>query len=187
MCAPNQFGCTLNHKRSFAGAFFSFFFKTFLVVALGIRRVGVAFGGIAIALGSVASVLAASVLVAVVGGSGSAGRGRSRGRRGSVDSNRLDSGSLGGDGEAEQGLVVLDSGLLRRGAVHLVGSNGGGQVNLVLLDLVLHILQAGGGADLRSDVVLDVGVGLLDGEAATKGTSKGVVSAADSAHISSGS
>lgn len=157
-----------------------------LVVALGIRSVGVALGRIAIALtSSVAVVLVASVLVAV--GSGSGGRGCGRGRGGGVDRNSLDSGGLAHNGKAEQGLVAVDDVQLLRGAVNLVGSNRSGQVNLVLLDLVLDRLQALNGTDLSSDVGLDVGVGLLDGKAATEGTSKGVVSAPDSADISSGS
>lgn len=113
------------------------------------------------------------------GGGGAIGIGRVGGGRlhdlGLADDGRLDHGSdLGGGGELFGGAGVL------------VGGDGGRQVSLVELHLLLDGGLAGGGGDLRGDVGLDVGVGLLDGEAAAKGAGQGVVAAAHGADVASG-
>lgn len=71
------------------------------------------------------------------------------------------------------------------GSGGLVGSDGAGEVGLVKLDLLLDFGLGGGSGDLRGDVGLCVGVGLLDGEAATERTGEGVVAAANGADVAS--
>lgn len=171
-CEPNQFGVAT--------------LVVVIVVALGVGVTGV--GSVGIALGGVAVVLVATLLAVVVVRGGSGGRGSSGGITSSssvADINSLDSGGLAGDGEAEESLVVLDNVQLLRSSIDLVGSNGSGQVKLVLLDLVLDSLGINGATNLGSNVGLGVGVGLLDSKAATEGTSKGVVTTSDSADVAS--
>ena len=87
--------------------------------------------------------------------------------------------------------VLLVEDLLDRGCgslaliapLLLVGGDGGVQVLLVLLDLLLHAVEGLGGGDVRGDVCLGGGAGLLDGEAAAEGTGQGVVSASDCADV----
>lgn len=67
----------------------------------------------------------------------------------------------------------------------LVGGDGGGQVLLVLRDLLLNAVEGLCRADLGGDVCLRGGAGLLDGEASAEGTGQGVVSASDCADVSS--
>lgn len=69
------------------------------------------------------------------------------------------------------------------GACVLVGLDGIREVGLVLCNLVLDILQRLCGCDLLRAVGLFIRVDLLDCETTTKGTSKGVVAAADGANI----
>lgn len=156
-----------------------------LVVVVALSSVVVALG-VGVRIGVVAVVLVAllAVAVVVVVASGSGGRG-SRSGGGGVDGGGLNGGGLAHDGDAEELLVALGDVELRLGAVDLVGSDRVGQVELVLLDLGLDGLEADVAGNLGRHVGLDVGVGLLDGEAATKGTSKGVVSAPDRADVSS--
>lgn len=112
----------------------------------------------------------AALLLAIVVGTGST-RGGCTGSGGlvvgGVSSWGLHDSGLGNDARAHQLGDVGHGGLLLRGTVDLVGGNGSGQVLLVLLDLSLHLVQGGGGRDLGCHVCLDVGVDLLDSEAAT--------------------
>lgn len=76
-----------------------------------------------------------------------------------------------------RGQALLASGLL-------VGGDGGGQVLLVLRDLLLDTVEGLCRLDLGGDVGLLGGAGLLDGEASTEGAGQGVVSASDCADVS---
>lgn len=118
-------------------------------------------------------------------GGGSRGGSRARGGTGGGGHGGcLDGGGLAHDADAEHLVVARDGVQLGGGAVDLVGGDGGGQVDLVLLDLGLDPLEGLGGGDVGGHVGLGGGIGLLDGEAATEGTGEGVVTASDGADVS---
>lgn len=124
-----------------------------------------------------------SARVSVVAGVGVAG---SRGSRlGGVEGGGLDRRLLD-DGVRD--VEDLLDGLVGRQALGasglLVGGDGGGQVLLVLRDLLVNAVEGLCRADLGGDVCLRGGAGLLDGEASTEGTGQGVVSASDCADVS---
>lgn len=125
-----------------------------------------------------------SARVSVVAGVGAAS---SRGSRlggvkgGGLDGRLLDDGVL--DVEGLLDAVVRSQALGASGL--LVGGDGGGEVLLVLGDLLLNAVEGLCRGDLGGDVCLLSSAGLLDGEASTEGTRQGVVSASDCADVSS--
>lgn len=126
---------------------------------------------------SVGTVVVVIVVVLASGGSGSrTGLGEGRGLDGGV----LDDGVL----LVEDLLDRCGGGLALGTSLLLVGGDGGSEVLLVLLDLLLHAVEGLGRGDVSGDVGLGGGAGLLDGEAAAKGAGQGVVSASDCADVS---
>lgn len=110
-------------------------------------------------------------------------------RRRSSKNNRgcLSSKGGGDDGVAKKsvnGSLVLIS--LVVGSV-LVGLDGVREVLLVLEDLSINSLELLSSLDVLRSVGLFVGIGLLNGEAATEGTSEGVVTASYGADVTGGS
>lgn len=103
----------------------------------------------------------------------------------------VDNGGLGGglldDGvrDVEDLLDALVGGQALLASGLLVGGDGGGQVLLVLCDLLLNTVEGLCRLDLGGDVCLLSAAGLLDSEASTEGTGQGVVSATDCADVSS--
>lgn len=144
-------------------------------VAVALGRSGGGVGVTSSGGGALGSLLAgAGVGVASVGvGVASAGVGVTGGGargvallEGRVGGTGLDGRGLDGDAGDDAVLDLLGGGELLWGAVDLVCGDSDGEILLVLLDLGLDVLEGLGGGDLRGDVGLDVGVGLLDGEAA---------------------
>lgn len=135
--------------------------------------------GLSSGVGVSARVAVGATGVVVVAGSGGSWLGGVEG--GGLDGGLLDDGVLDVQGLLDAlvgGQALLASGLL-------VGGDGGGQVLLVLLDLLVNTVEGLGRVDLGGDVCLCGSAGLLDGEASTEGTGQGVVSATDCADVSS--
>lgn len=166
-------------------------------VSISSRGIAISRGGISVAavlataLAPVASlslpavVVGVSGRVAVVTGVvvvvGSSARGRLSGiEGGGLDGRLFDDGVL----DVEDILDALVSGLALGASLLLVGGDGGGQVLLVLRDLLVDTIFGLGSVDLGGDVCLRGGTGLLDGEASTEGAGQGVVSASDCADVS---
>lgn len=160
-------------------------------VTIARSRVGIA-TVLASALAPVAGLSLSTVVVVGVAGrvavvAGVVVAASSRGSRlggvegGGLDGRLLDDGVLDVEGLLDS--VVSGQALGASGL--LVGGDGGGEILLVLLDLLLNAVECLGGVDLGGDVGLRGGTGLLDGEASTEGPGQGVVSATDSADISS--
>lgn len=100
---------------------------------------------------------------------------------GGLDGRLLDDGVS----NVEDLLDARVSGLALGASLLLVGGDGGGQVLLVLGDLLVDTVEGLCRGDLGGDVGLRGGTGLLDGEASTEGAGQGVVSASDCADVSS--
>lgn len=159
-------------------------------VAIARSRVSVA-AVLASALAPVAGLSLSTVVVGVAGRvavvAGVVVAASSRGSRlggvegGGLDGRLLDDGVLDVEGLLDS--VVSGQALGASGL--LVGGDGGGEILLVLLDLLLNAVECLGGVDLGGDVGLRGGTGLLDGEASTEGAGQGVVSATDCADVSS--
>lgn len=156
-------------------------------VAISRRGIGIA-AVLATTLAPVASLsLATGVGVpARVGVVAGVGVGGPRGSRlsglegGRLDGRLLDDGVL----DVEDLLDGLVGSQALGASGLLVGGDGGGQVLLVLGDLLLNAVEGLCRGDLGGDVRLLSGAGLLDGEASTEGTGQGVVSASDCADVS---
>lgn len=162
------------------------------------RGVGISRGRVSVAavlataLAPVASLSLTSVVVgvsgrvAVVSGVvvvvGSSARSRLSGIEGGcLDGRLLDDGVR----DVEDLLDARVSGLALGASLLLVGGDGGGQVLLVLGDLLVDTVEGLCRGDLGGDVGLRGGTGLLDGEASTEGAGQGVVSASDRADVAS--
>lgn len=159
--------------------------------------------GIAISRGrvSVATVLATALApvasLSLTSGVGVSGRvagvagvvvvaSSARSRLSGIEGGGLD-GRLLDDGvsNVEDLLDARVSGLALGASLLLVGGDGGGQVLLVLGDLLVDTVEGLCRGDLGGDVGLRGGTGLLDGEASTEGAGQGVVSASDCADVAS--
>lgn len=161
------------------------------------RGVGISRGGVSVAavlataLAPVAGLSLTSVVVgvsgrvAVVSGVvvvGSSARSRLSGiEGGGLDGRLLDDGIS----NVEDLLDARVSGLTLGASLLLVGGDGGGQVLLVLGDLLVDTVEGLCRGDLGGDVGLRGGTGLLDGEASAEGAGQGVVSASDCADVAS--
>lgn len=161
------------------------------------RGVGISRGRVSVAavlattLAPVASLSLTSVVVgvsgrvAVVSGVvvvGSSARSRLSGiEGGGLDGRLLDDGVR----DVEDLLDARVSGLALGASLLLVGGDGGGQVLLVLGDLLVDTVEGLCRGDLGGDVGLRGGTGLLDGEASAEGAGQGVVSASDRADVAS--
>lgn len=161
------------------------------------RGVGISRGRVSVAavlataLAPVASLSLTSVVVgvsgrvAVVSGVvvvGSSARSRLSGvEGGGLDGRLLDDGIS----NVEDLLDARVSGLALGASLLLVGGDGGGQVLLVLGDLLVDTVEGLCRGDLGGDVGLRGGTGLLDGEASAEGAGQGVVSASDCADVAS--
>lgn len=162
------------------------------------RGVGISRGRVSVAavlataLAPVASLSLTSVVVGVSGRVavvtgvvvvvGSSARSRLSGiEGGGLDGRLLDDGVR----DVEYLLDARVSGLALGASLLLVGGDGGGQVLLVLGDLLVDTVEGLCRGDLGGDVGLRGGTGLLNGEASAEGAGQGVVSASDCADVAS--
>lgn len=158
-----------------------------IVTAVVTAVVAAVVTSIVVAVTAVVSTVVVAVVVAVVVTVASSTCLGSRRRSSKNNRGCLSSKGGGDDGVAKKsvnGSLVLIG--LVVGSV-LVGLDGVREVLLVLENLSINSLELLSSLDVLRSVGLLVGIGLLNGEAATEGTSEGVVTASYGADVTGGS